>query len=119
MTKTILVADDQPGIRMLLKEVFSEKDYDVTTAETGQDALDYLYGSSYDLLILDYKLPVVDGADLLKRLDADQVDLPTIIMSGLTENISEEIKQLSAVREVFAKPFDIQEISDSVSSILA
>ncbi|MFD1361622.1 response regulator [Lentibacillus salinarum] len=118
MTKKILVADDQPGIRMLLKEVFIDEGYDVTTVETGKEALDRIYAGSFDLLVLDYKLPVVDGVDVLKQLENDRVVIPAIVMSGLADDMKSALKQSRIVDEIFAKPFNIQEVSRSVNHLL-
>ncbi|TFJ93382.1 response regulator [Lentibacillus salicampi] len=118
MKKEILVVDDQPGIRMLLQELFTDEGYNITTAETGKEALEKLYARSFDLLMLDYKLPLVDGADVLKQMERDEFNVPAIVMSGLAEDIKKEIKQFSIVRKVFAKPFNIQEVSRFVKSIL-
>src|SRR5690625_527709 len=61
MQKEILVVDDQPGIRLLLTDIFENDGYKVNTAETGQEALDKIYKNFFDLIILDYKLPILDG----------------------------------------------------------
>ncbi|SFB26165.1 two-component system, response regulator, stage 0 sporulation protein F [Lentibacillus halodurans] len=118
MTKEILVVDDQAGIRMLLQEVFTDEGFSVTTAETGKEALDKIYAGSFDLLMLDYKLPVVDGSQVLKQLEHDQIFIPAIVMSGLAEDAGEELKHFGIIRKVFAKPFSIQEVSRFVKSIL-
>ncbi|QKY70495.1 response regulator [Lentibacillus sp. CBA3610] len=118
MTKKILVVDDQPGIRMLIQEVFMEEGYDVTTAETGKEALDKLYRESFDLLILDYKLPVVDGLEVLNQLEHNQIYIPAIVMSGLAEDARKDLQQFSLIKEVFAKPFNIQELNSFVKRIL-
>lgn len=117
MTREILVVDDQPGIRMLLQEVFSDEGYSVTAAETGKEALGQLYAHSFDLLVLDYKLPIVDGPEVLKQLERDNVLVPVIVMSGLAEDIRKEINEFSIVRKIFAKPFNIQEVSDFAKDI--
>ncbi|ALX49869.1 response regulator [Lentibacillus amyloliquefaciens] len=118
MTKEILVVDDQPAIRMLLQEVLKGEGYEVALAETGKEALDKVYAGSYDLLILDYKLPVVDGVQVLRQLENDQVPLPAIVMSGLAEEVRTESLQFNLVKEVFAKPFNIQEISGFVQKVI-
>jgi|SRR5699024_269407 DNA-binding response OmpR family regulator len=118
MSKEILVVDDQPGIRLLLQEIFIAEGYSVTTAETGKEALEWLYARSFDLVMLDYKLPIVDGSEVLRQLERDQVLVPAIVMSGMGDDIRNELKQYSIVREVFAKPFNIKEVSRFVKSIL-
>lgn len=118
MTKEILVADDQAGIRMLLQEMFADEGYHVTTVETGKEALDKIYAGSFDLLMLDYKLPIVDGSQVLSQLEQDRIFIPAIIMSGLAEDARKELKDFSFIRKVFAKPFNIQEVSRFVKHIL-
>ncbi|RYG71717.1 response regulator [Lentibacillus lipolyticus] len=116
--KEILVVDDQPGIRMLLKEIFTNEGYCVTTVETGQEALESLYAGSFDLLMLDYKLPVVDGAQVLKQLERDQVAIPAIVMSGLSEDLMKESEEFGLVKQVLAKPFNVEEVCEFAKSIL-
>lgn len=116
MTKKILVVDDQPGIRLLLQEAFTDGGYDVTTSETGKEALDRMYAESFDLVILDYKLPVMDGSQVLKHLEHNQMFIPAIVMSGLAEDYKEELQQFTVIKEVFAKPFNIQEVSHFINN---
>ncbi|MFD1036880.1 response regulator [Virgibacillus byunsanensis] len=117
MEKEILVVDDQPGIRLLLQEIFTNEGYKVTTAITGREALDKLYNKPYDLLILDYKLPIMDGGKVLQQLEAANIDIPAILMSGLAEDMIKEY-QGSLVKGILAKPFNVQYVCDLVKSIL-
>ncbi|GGK07586.1 sporulation initiation phosphotransferase F [Lentibacillus kapialis] len=118
MTKAILVVDDQPGIRMLLQEIFNDEGYSVTTAESGKEALDSLYDRPFDLLMLDYKLPIIDGTEVLKQMERDQITVPAIVMSGLVEDVTKGINEFSIVKKVVAKPFNIQEVSEFVKRVL-
>lgn len=115
MTKKILVVDDQPGIRMLLTDILEKEGYLVSTANTGQQALDAITAQSYDLIILDYKLPIVDGSQVLQEMDTKAIHLPAIIISGLAEDITKEAENYSFVKKVLAKPFNVQDISKAVS----
>ncbi|GAA0436201.1 sporulation initiation phosphotransferase Spo0F [Lentibacillus halophilus] len=117
-SKDILVVDDQPGVRLLLKEMFTNEGYCVTTAETGKEALDSLYARSFDLLMLDYKLPVVDGVQVLEQLERDRMHIPSIIMSGMIEDIEKVSEQFSMVKEVIGKPFDVENVCTSTKGLL-
>lgn len=118
MQKEILIVDDQPGIRLLLTDIFENEGYRVVTAETGREALDKIYKNSFDLLILDYKLPILDGLEVLERLEQEKIMIPAILMSGLVEEMRVEAKQYSLLKEILAKPFDVKSISELVQTIL-
>ncbi|MGY0691165.1 response regulator [Virgibacillus sp. FSP13] len=118
MRREILIVDDQPGIRLLLQEVFTNEGYQVETANTGKEALEKLHSNTFDLIMLDYKLPIVDGAEVLQRLDKQGVTTPAILMSGLAEEVVKESQNFSMVREVIAKPFNIQDICSTVKILL-
>ncbi|MFC4558100.1 response regulator [Virgibacillus kekensis] len=117
--KKILVVDDQLGIRLLLQEVFSNEGYQVKTVQTGQEALDVIYEESFDLLMLDYKLPVVDGVQVLQQLDRDNYYIPTIVMSGLAEDIIKESQRFSLVKKVLPKPFNVQDVCGIAEELMS
>jgi len=118
MSKKVLVVDDQPGIRLLLKDVLTHEGYKVQTATTGQEALDLVQNGAFDLMILDYKLPIMDGKKVVEKLEKLNSRIPIFLVTGLGE-IEKEIKKCKLVKKVVSKPFNIQEICDEVKAILA
>jgi len=114
----ILVVDDELGIRILLEEVLKEEGYKVLTAETGKQALDIIKGNLINLIVIDYKLPIVNGVDVLRELEQEGYLIPAILMSGMFEIIQKDIKDLSLVKFTLAKPFDIDELTTQVSSLI-
>src|SRR5699024_837594 len=118
MNKEILVVDDQTGIQLLLKDGLIKEGYNVTTAKTGQEELDHLYRRPIDLIILDYRKTVIDGAQVLKQLEMDGIHIPSILMSGLIEGLEIDMKSYRFVKEVVAKPFNVLEFCEMVKSIL-
>lgn len=119
MKHKLLIVDDQPGIRMLLSDILQTKGYEVEEAQTGKEAIDKVNQTSYDLIILDYKLPVVDGAQFIEYLNTNRINSRIILMSGLVENISKEIKECDIVKEIVAKPFNVNEFYDIVKRTLS
>ncbi|BAC14962.1 response regulator [Oceanobacillus iheyensis] len=117
MGNSILVVDDQPGIRLLLSEVLSNKGYTVTLAETGKDAIDKLGEKLYDLVILDYKLPVLDGKEVIKQMDSSKYNTKIVVMSGMAESIQEEIAEYK-VEKLISKPFNLNDLCSDVEGIL-
>lgn len=80
----ILVVDDEPDIRQLVKEILEDEGYEVETAENGQTAKEYFRLRRPDLVLLDIWMPDIDGISLLKEwADNDDIDqLPVVMMSG-------------------------------------
>jgi len=120
MTKQkILVVDDQPGIRLLLTEVFAQNGYDVHTAETGTEALELLKRLSIDLAIIDYQLPDVDALSIVKKLKGKSCQVPLILMSGLVEELMKEHISYKNIVKIIGKPFDVEDLLTDVATILA
>ncbi|WP_156292006.1 response regulator [Oceanobacillus salinisoli] len=114
----ILVVDDQMGIRLLLTDILENEGYEVQEATTGKQALDKIHKTNFDLIILDYKLPIMDGAEVLQKMEEDGVEVPALIMSGLTESIGAEAKKFPLVKKVIAKPFNVQELIQLVNKLV-
>ncbi|RDW22287.1 response regulator [Oceanobacillus arenosus] len=118
MKKNILVVDDQPGIRLLLTDILSSEGYQIMTAATGKEALDKIYSNTFDLIILDYNIPIIDGEKLLETIEKENVGVATIVISGLVEKIMDDVKQSKLVKGVIAKPFNISDFCAQVNAIL-
>lgn len=118
MMADILIVDDEEGIRMLLNEILSHSGYQIYNASTGKEALDKLGEQSFQLLILDYRLPIMDGAEMLRELEVRGERIPVILMSGLTEHFIEEQTNSPNVKHIIAKPFDVQHLIGLVQAIL-
>src|SRR5699024_11307541 len=90
----------------ILQELLETNGYGAVTVQTGKEALDALKADSYALLNIDYKLPVLDGVEVLEQLNQEgSFTTPVIIMSGLVEQIDGRIKNMPFVKDVLAKPF--------------
>ena len=118
MGEEILVVDDQPGIRLLLTDILTDAGYNTTTASTGKEALDKLKEKRFSLILLDYKLPIIDGVEVLKKIEKQNLNVPAIVMSGLAEKIEDELKGYPLVKDLLAKPFNIQEIPEMIKGII-
>lgn len=117
MTSKILVVDDQPGIRLLLQEVLTSEGYQVILASTGKEALEKNLQAQFDLIILDYKLPIINGNEVLVRLEKEGIHTPVILMSGMAETIQTEIEGIKSIQKIIAKPFNIKELCNLVKDI--
>ena len=80
--KSILVVDDEQNIRFLYKEELEDNGYSVSVATTGEEALEKLNESIPDLIILDIKLPGIDGIETMRKIKDEKGDIPIILCSA-------------------------------------
>ncbi|WP_040206941.1 response regulator [Neobacillus jeddahensis] len=114
MKEKILIVDDQFGIRILLNEVFQKEGYQTFQAANGIQALEIVTKHDPDLVLLDMKIPGMDGIEILKRMKVIDPDIRVIIMTAYGElDMIQEAKDLGAITH-FAKPFDIDDIRAAV-----
>ena len=110
----ILIVDDQFGIRVLLTEVLQKEGYETFQAANGPQALSLAANHEIDLVLLDMKIPGMDGIEILKKLKEMKPDIRAIIMTAYGElDLIEKAKELGALTH-FAKPFDIDDIRAAV-----
>jgi two-component system nitrogen regulation response regulator NtrX len=110
MPKTILVADDEAGIRDSLRRLLEYEKYRVILAEDGQTALRKVDTEVVDLVLLDIKMPGMDGMEVLTRLHESRSDLPVVIISGHgTIQTAVEATRLGAF-DFIEKPIDADRI---------
>jgi len=106
MTGRILVLDDEENYAEMLRDLLLENNYRVDMATRPERAINQLEEIPYDLVISDYKMPVMDGADFLKRSRELYPNLPFILVSGLM-NTPELVKVANmSVTLVMEKPLD-------------
>lgn len=99
---SILVVDDEPGVRSSLSGVLRDEGYDVEAAASGEECLDRAALGAYDVIVLDVWLPGVDGLITLQRLRERKIDAQVVMISG-HGNIE------SAVRAIKMGAFDFVE----------
>lgn len=108
MAGRILVLDDEENYAEMLQDLLRENDYRVDMATRPERAITQLEEIPYDLVISDYEMPVMDGADFLKKARELYPNLPFILVSGLM-NTPELVKVANmSVTLVMEKPLDTQ-----------
>jgi DNA-binding NtrC family response regulator len=115
----ILVVDDEPQIRSLLRSLLSGQGYQVTEAGDGVEALSLCeQGSSFDLLLTDIVMPRMDGLQLSEKIASRFPAVRVLYMSGRCEieKVATHVRQFGF--GFIKKPFEIQELSESVRSQL-
>jgi DNA-binding response OmpR family regulator len=106
----VLVADDDPAIRMLVARVLVRQGYDVSTATDGADAITQLDQSSFDLLVLDLMMPRVDGLGVITHLQTRGVATPPIlVMTAASPDILRRLPR-ERIAGIVTKPFDLDQL---------
>ncbi|RYL95203.1 response regulator [Sporolactobacillus sp. THM7-4] len=110
----MLIVDDQYGIRILLQEVLRKAGYQTLLAANGPQAIELVSREKPRLVLLDMKIPGMDGLEILKKIKRMQPEMKVMIMTayGELEIIQRAIKNGALTH--FSKPFDIQELIDTV-----
>lgn len=118
-TPHILVTDDERAIRNTLKDILEFEDYKVSTAESGQNALDLIAKERFDLMLLDIKMQGLDGIETLKKIREAGHEFPVIMISGHgTIEIAVEATKIGAY-DFLQKPPDLNRLLLTVRNALS
>jgi DNA-binding response OmpR family regulator len=117
-TPAVLIVDDEKNILLTLSLALESLPVSVDTADTGAGALDKLARRSYDLLLLDLRLPDLDGMEILRRISQMRPEIKVIIITAYGSiDLAVEAMKLGAV-DFLQKPFDTAEVRDMVRRVL-
>ena len=110
----IMVIDDEPSVLESFKMILKIKDYDVATFPNGPDALAQLQKGQYDLAFIDYKLPGMDGLEVLKKIKEIDDSIEVIIVTAYATESSHANAITLGALEYLRKPFLMEEIYELV-----
>jgi diguanylate cyclase (GGDEF)-like protein len=120
MSVKILVVDDDPDIRDILKLTLAEENYEVLEAKDGEEALKMIAAKPLDLVLLDYRIPKIDGREVCRRVKKDLLlrHLPIILVTGKGD-ISDKVTGIDAGADDYVvKPFEPKELLARIRMIL-
>lgn len=117
MTKHhILVADDDPSIRMLLRTFLEGEGYAISEAQSGGEVVKQISnGNKVDLLLMDLRMPELSGMDILQRIDEQSLDVAVVLMTAYgTSNVAIKAIQLGAY-DYITKPFELDDVRIAIA----
>jgi two-component system, NtrC family, response regulator AtoC len=117
----ILVVDDEAEIRHMLRDFLDVEHYAVTEAENGSQALDLLSVSEDelpDLVILDHRLPDLEGTEVLDRMLEQGIDVPVILTTAFSSATLTIRATQQGAADYIAKPFDLDAIHEKIERVL-
>jgi two-component system, OmpR family, alkaline phosphatase synthesis response regulator PhoP len=118
MPQKILIIEDEPGIQMSLKDEFESHGYEILEAADGAVGLDLARKERLDLIILDLKLPRINGLEVLRTLRQEHLRTPVIILTVRNKEIDKVMGLEIGADDYVTKPFSLWELSARVKAIL-
>jgi DNA-binding response OmpR family regulator len=117
MKKEVLVIEDDPDIVELLRIHLEDLDCNVYSALTGTKGLDLAEKGKYDLIILDLMLPELDGMEICRKIRAQNVYTPILMLTAKAEAIDKIIGLETGADDYMTKPFNVREFISRVKAI--
>jgi DNA-binding NtrC family response regulator len=114
----ILIVEDDQDVRVTLEHAFSVHGYEVSAAATAATALELLAQVQIDVVLLDYRLPDMDGLDLHQKVKDRQPDISSVVVTAYATVDMIEAALKAGVCRVLPKPVDIPEILDAVEELI-
>ena len=115
---TILIIDDEPGVRDLLQDALGNAGYQVQCATNGADGLDQLRRRSADLCIVDINMPTMNGFEFLEKLRAHDAKTPVLMLTARDSGDDVERGLRVGADDYVRKPFSLDELLLRVAAIL-
>ncbi|MGD8439982.1 MAG: response regulator [Holophagae bacterium] len=114
MTEKVLLVDDEEEFVETLAERMRTRGMDVATTTSGTDALDRVDAEDFDVVVLDLKMPGIDGLEALKRIKRRRPDIQVVLLTGYAtvEKGVEAIKE--GALEFLEKPIDLASLTEAI-----
>jgi two-component system, cell cycle response regulator DivK len=121
MSKRILVVEDQPDNRKILRDVFARTDYEIIETENGEEALAALAKTRPDLILMDIQLPIMDGYTATRRIKADPAlkSIPIIAVTSYALSGEEKKAREAGCDDYIPKPYSPRELLAKVRQYLS
>jgi CheY-like chemotaxis protein len=117
----ILIAEDDDSVRGFVQRALHDSGHDTQTARDGGEALDALTGndSTFDLLLTDIKMPVMDGIALALSAARDHPNMAILLMTGYADQRERAYGLEQLIHDVVPKPFTLTQLTEAVNGALA
>lgn len=114
----ILITEDEDSLRSFVARALRLDGHETVEAADGAEGLDALNDGTFDLLLSDIRMPVMDGIELAHRASADHPDLKILLMTGYAEQRERADDLMQKIVDVVSKPFTLPDIRAAVARAL-
>ena len=114
----LLVVDDEDSLRLLVHDELVNSGYQVDTAESGETALEMIAKKKFDIVILDIRMPGIDGLEVLKHIREDGIKSKVVLLTGVNElKIARDNLELGA-DDFLMKPYDFRTLKACLERVV-
>ena len=110
MSKKILIAEDSSVIQNLTKKILSQQNYEIETVKNGREVLDKLSAGTFDLVLMDIFMPIMDGMTCAKEIRSTNSQIPIIAISGNANNYTIEDFKEAGINDYLPKPLNYDQM---------
>jgi DNA-binding response OmpR family regulator len=121
MTKekiNLLVVEDDDQLRESLQRHLSEKNYDVSAASNGNEAIPLIHGREFRLIVLDLKMPYLDGFQVLQFVKSTFPNTRVIVLTGYGSLANVQKCKTLGADEVIPKPYNLEHLFDTIQRLI-
>jgi two-component system alkaline phosphatase synthesis response regulator PhoP len=118
MERSVLLVEDEPGLRMTLSDRIRDEGYDVETAANGVEGFEKASNNCFDLIILDVMLPCRNGFDVCRDLREGGTKTPILMLTARSQTFDKVVGLKIGADDYLAKPFEMAELLARVEALL-
>lgn len=117
-SKKVLVAEDSSVIQNLTKKILQIQNYQISSVKNGEQVLKHLENESFDIILMDINMPIMDGMECAKKIralnDKEKAQTPIIAITGNAKNYSMEDFKSVGINEYLPKPLNFDDLVETV-----
>ena len=118
-TYSILFVDDEPALRMLVQDQLMTEKHAVDTADDGDTALEALKKKTYDVILLDMRMPRMSGIEVLKQIRERNIKSRVIVLTAV-DDLSVAIEAVkNGANDYLTKPYDLKSLTGAIHRVMA
>lgn len=114
----VLVVEDEKDLNNVIKKFLTKNSFIVDTAFDGEEAMDYIEGFDYDIIILDIMMPKLDGFQVAEKIRKNNINTPILFLTA-KDQVEDKIKGLNlGADDYIIKPFDFEELKARINAVI-
>jgi len=118
MSSTILIVEDEFAVARGIQYALQQEGYTVTVARSGEEGLDFAVHQAPDLVVLDVRMPGMDGFEVLRRLRATGAKMPVLVLTARDDEVDKVIGLELGADDYLTKPFGLRELMSRIRALL-
>ncbi|HXG39873.1 MAG TPA: response regulator transcription factor [Candidatus Limnocylindrales bacterium] len=118
MAATILIVEDEFAVARGIQYALQQEGYQVVLARSGEEGLDFAVNQAPDLVVLDVRLPGIDGFEVLRRIRAAGAKMPILVLTARDDEVDKVIGLELGADDYLTKPFSLRELMSRIKALL-